>query len=192
MDNTIKILDNYIIHSTGKVFSVKSNKFLSQHKCNSGYYQICLCSNGKAKNVMVHRLVAIYFIPNPENKPCVNHKDGNKLNNDVLNLEWCTYRENSVHAQITGLSKKPPSLKGKFGKDHNRSILVKQFDLNGNLIAEYNGLSEAYRNTSILVSSISYAAKHNTSLKGYKWRVDNLSIRVRNKNVIQGTNYPKL
>ena len=57
--------------------------------------------NRKQRNI--HRVIAETFIPNPQNKPCVNHKDGNKLNNDVANLEWCTHSENTIHSFQTGL-----------------------------------------------------------------------------------------
>ena len=66
---------------------------------NRGYLAIKI----KDKTTMVHRLVAECFIPNPDNKPCVNHLDGNKLNNSVENLEWCTIAENNAHARENGL-----------------------------------------------------------------------------------------
>ena len=69
----------------------------------SGYMRIKLSKNGIRTWYLVHRLVALAFIENPDEKPYVNHKDGNKANNSVDNLEWCTSRENQVHAFATGL-----------------------------------------------------------------------------------------
>ena len=70
-----------------------------------GYLRVGLYKNGKTKNHFVHSLVAQAFIPNPENKPLVNHIDGNRLNNNIANLEWCTPRENVQHALRLGLQK---------------------------------------------------------------------------------------
>lgn len=71
---------------------------------NSGGYPHCdVYKNGKHETVSVHRLVADAFISNPDNLPCVNHKDGDKTNNNVSNLEWVTYKENTAHAVSTGL-----------------------------------------------------------------------------------------
>lgn len=70
-----------------KILKLKLSKF--------GYYQICLCKNGKQKWYFVHRLVALAFIPNPNNLPQINHIDENKTNNYVENLEWCTSKYNS-------------------------------------------------------------------------------------------------
>ena len=92
----------YSITSTGKVWSHIQNKFLKQDIRN-GYYSVKLGKFGKKESV--HRLVASCFISNTENKPCVNHIDGNKLNNNIENLEWCTHFENTYHAQQTGLMK---------------------------------------------------------------------------------------
>lgn len=93
---------------------------------NKTYYRVALCRNGKKENVSVHRLVARTFIPNPENKPCVNHIDGNKHNNHVENLEWVTYSENTIHAYQTGLippHKAEPFVEKKYGRPSFKSLL---------------------------------------------------------------------
>jgi hypothetical protein len=80
-----------------------SNGLILKISLNSNYYRFGLSKNNKLKYIRLHRLVAIAFIPNPENLPCINHIDGNKLNNNIDNLEWCTYRHNQLHAYRTGL-----------------------------------------------------------------------------------------
>lgn len=72
----------------------------------AGYLNLILCKNGKRKTVMIHRVVAETFIPNPDNKRTVNHIDGNKTNNRVDNLEWNTDSENQLHAHRNGLKPK--------------------------------------------------------------------------------------
>ena len=94
----------YKIDENGNVFSVRNNKFLKRMTFPSGYEYVHLCNGkGKTKLFRVHRLVAETFIPNPDNSPEVNHKDGNKQNNSVDNLEWCTNLENIQHSVKTGL-----------------------------------------------------------------------------------------
>lgn len=78
-------------------------------KCRNGYVVDILCKDGKKKTCRRHRLVAEAFIPNPEEKPEINHLDGDKSNNCVDNLEWATHRENTNHAWVTGLTKFPPA-----------------------------------------------------------------------------------
>ena len=88
----------YQITSWGRVYSVDKEKFLRQEETEKGYLRVDLFDeSGKRKHHKVHRLVAVAFIPNPENKPQVNHKDGNKKNNSITNLEWVTDEENKEH-----------------------------------------------------------------------------------------------
>jgi hypothetical protein len=78
-------------------------RILSPGKDFNGYFKVNLNKNGKSKNYFVHRLVALAFIPNPENKPQVNHKDLDKINNNLSNLEWVTHQENISHAFANGM-----------------------------------------------------------------------------------------
>lgn len=109
----IKGFDGYSVSEGGKVYSDKSKSKGCEIKGwvnNSGYRQVRLYTlpdvygNQDTTDPLVHRLVAEAFIPNPEGKPIVNHKDGNKLNNRVENLEWCTASENLSHAYKLGLA----------------------------------------------------------------------------------------
>lgn len=96
----------YRISSDGSVLNTITNKLLSHSVDNHGYVIIQLQQKCKRKNFKLHRLLAVLFIPNPDNLPVVNHKDGNKLNNELSNLEWVTYLYNNVHAIETGLRTK--------------------------------------------------------------------------------------
>lgn len=85
-------------------YNQKSKSCVQPYINNKGYLCVNLYKNSKVHKFQVHRLIAIYFIPNPSNLPCVNHIDGNKLNNSISNLEWCTHQQNMQHAWDTGLS----------------------------------------------------------------------------------------
>lgn len=85
----------YEVSNLGNVYSYKSDRNLKQSKDSNGYIRISLYKDGKATGTLVHRLVAEAFIPNPNNYPIINHKDENPSNNDVENLEWCTYEYNN-------------------------------------------------------------------------------------------------
>ncbi len=108
--------ENYEVSNLGNVKTLKRNywngrgwcvrkeklikiQFDTNYSCVGLYKKDSL----KGKTILLHRIVAIAFIPNPDNKPCVNHIDGNKRNNNVDNLEWCTHSENTKHACRTGL-----------------------------------------------------------------------------------------
>lgn len=102
----------YLIDKHGNIFSAvawsrwKAGRQLTPSINHKGYYALQLINDdGKRKTSFVHRLIAMTYISNPHNKPQVNHIDGNKLNNDVQNLEWATPSENSIHMLVHGLSK---------------------------------------------------------------------------------------
>jgi|SRR5690625_566399 len=88
---------NYMINTDGDVLNKTNGKLLTHHINTGGYKYVDLRSDGKAKRRLVHRLVAISFIPNPDNKPIVNHIDSDRKNPKKSNLEWVTHQENSEH-----------------------------------------------------------------------------------------------
>lgn len=98
--------NQYIIYSNGEVFSVKSGRYLNPWLNPNGYKVVSLSKNSRVKKHPVHRLVALYFIPNPNNKICVDHINNDILNNDISNLRWATYQENNwnVKRDITNTS----------------------------------------------------------------------------------------
>lgn len=155
-----KINDDYLISSSGKVYSLKTKKVLSLNKVGKhrSYYKIDLYSNSERKPKLVHRLVAETFIPNPNNLPEVNHKDGNGLNDNVENLEWCDRKYNNEYSnlqeELTNKKKKK----------------VYQYTLDGELVKIWDSTRECSRN-GFSQSSVSSCClgKQIKPYKGYKW-----------------------
>jgi hypothetical protein len=121
-----KVIDSYPDFSISQCGKIKRNgtgKILKTFIHKKGYEMVNIKPDGRGagKTLKIHRLVAAAFIPNPLNKPQVNHKDGDKTNNDVSNLEWATPRENMKHAFDTGLST-PPKNPTKFTDEVVREI----------------------------------------------------------------------
>lgn len=111
----VKSLPRKIVRTKdGRIQTVRE-RILKFGKGTNGYSYIIARINDKSNTLYVHRLVAIHFVVNELNKPCVNHKDGNKKNNYSENLEWCTQKENLAHAVETGLL---DLTKGKIGGKH--------------------------------------------------------------------------
>jgi len=118
-------------------------KILSQLKSRCGYMTVHLSKEGLAKHLSVHRLVAYAFIKNEYNKSQVNHKNGNKTDNRVSNLEWCTRSENMKHAYANGLNIPNKSQLGKLGILSARGMRILQFDKSMNFIKEFNTAKDA-------------------------------------------------
>lgn len=168
----IKNFPNYYITDTGVVYNRNYHQTgrikKLKEKIEKGYSRVCLCINNIKTYKSIHRLVAEAFIPNPENKPQVNHKNGIKTDNRVENLEWVTASENELHS-FRVLKKRPNSYwVGKFGKDNPRSKPVLQF-INNVLVAEFSGVSEAERQTGIKHISSVCCGKRKIA-GGYQWK----------------------
>ena len=95
----------YCTYKDGRVYSFTSNRFLKPFN-TKGYLSVHLCKSGKVKTLLVHRLVALKYIPNPNRKLEVNHINGIKTDNSIENIEWATKKENHAHAVKTGLKAK--------------------------------------------------------------------------------------
>lgn len=153
----------YKISNLGNVKSIprngtiKKEKILTPVKNQDGYLKVLLSKNGKRKSVSIHRLVANAFIKNNLNKLTVNHKDGNKLNNKISNLEWATHKEQTNHAYKNNLI-----------KHYKRKI--NQYDLEGNFIKSYNSIAEAQKINNISRGMICKCCKKiRNKTGGYKW-----------------------
>lgn len=147
---------NYEVSNYGRIKS--KNKILKPQLKGNGYLQVSLCANGKCKTFILHRLVAKTFIPNPNNYKEVNHKDENKYNNNVSNLEWCTRSYNM-----------------KYGNQINKHCkAIKKYNLKGYYLCTYKSAREASLIEKINYSGISQCCnKKIKTYKGYIWRFSN-------------------
>lgn len=167
----------YRVSNFGNVMSINYlnqgiDKLLSLKNHHSGYLIVRLCSGKKEnqKNRSVHSLVAEAFIPNPYNKKCVNHIDGNKKNNRVDNLEWVTHRENTQHAIRTGL-RDPHNNNHPNGADTPNSRAVMQYSKSGEYIRTWSCISDAARAIGIKPCMITNNASGRTkSAHGFIWK----------------------
>ena len=127
---------DYSIDKEGKIFSNKTNRFLLGSVYNTGYRMVRLTIGKNKKSYAVHRLVAEAFLPNPNKLAIVNHKDGNKLNNRVENLEWVNQSQNRIHAVYNKISKLAT---GKRNKMNEEELVLSNW--------------KRYKNTNYLISN---------------------------------------
>jgi hypothetical protein len=186
--------DHYEISNLGRV---RKTSYLRSYGHSGGYPQVQLFNGdghgkrnmdsdtprGKCKKVFIHRLIAEAFIPNPDNLPMVNHKDGNKANHDINNLEWCTSQHRCQHAYDLGLNKGGSS-------QHNRSVI--QFDDNGDKVKIWKGVREL-RESGFTWNKVYDSIKRGVFYRKCKWEytnyyydynVDQYFIRMPNKDKV--------
>lgn len=163
----VKSLDRMVKNNHG--FCLRKGKLIKSLINKQGYYFVNLKKNSQNEIKLIHRLIAETFINNDNNFPCVNHIDGNKLNNNVNNLEWCTYSHNIKEAFRLGLNKY--TYKENF---KHKSKRVNQYDLQGNLLNKWESITEASKKTGINYAYISLACNHKRKCTGnYVWRSEN-------------------
>ena len=159
----IRNFPNYKISNWGRLYNKKTNRYLLGRPNTNGYWQVRLRNKDGYKDILIHRLVAEYFVPNLVMGTQINHRDQNKNNNRWSNLEFCDPKDNINHGTRT--------IRATESYKRNRNYIICQYDLNGNLIAEYNTISAAARAVGGRTDSIRWAldGKLKTTY-GFVWK----------------------
>lgn len=157
----------YEVSNLGRVKRLSSNdaskeKILKPQIQRDGYQRVTLSKKGQKKRMAIHRLVAIAFIPNPQNKEQVNHLDADKLNNKLTNLQWATRKENIAHAIALGLMKKS-----------NNPVIATHLDSGEQ--RHFKSQTEASRELGVYMKNISNALRGRNTNVG-KWRFERCSL----------------
>ena len=165
---------SYIINREGQVKSSLTNKILKTARLKTGYVCVGLRKGGKSYTVRLHRLLAKAFIPNPHNKPHVDHINGVRDDNRLENLRWCTCKENIQHAISHKLI------------DNTKQVSM--YSLDGNFIKEFDSITDAEKETGVFGVNISACCKHKIRQSGsYQWRYEKLDTieKVRPKKIAE-------
>ena len=157
--------EQYQVSNTGVVRNKITGHILKPQLDNKGYLRVRMSLHDKKATAKVHRLVAVAFIPNQENKPQVNHIDTDKRNNDVRNLEWVTNGENQIHAYRTGLNRVT-------GNSGRKKIPVSKINLvTGEVEATYSSMAEAARSNNLYSANIEKVIRgERKRAGGYAWK----------------------
>ena len=143
----------------------KNERILKINIAKNGYAGVFLQKNKNIKRISIHRIVARVFLKNYDEKLQVNHKDGNKLNNNVDNLEMVTASENQIHSRKLGLQTSPKGANSPYAKR------IMQFDKDNKFICEYKGIEATAKKLGIGISTLSLCLRGKRELAGgYKWR----------------------
>ena len=138
--------DLYEIYDDGRVFGKISNRFLKPGIDSKGYYQVSLSKDGKGTSTRIHRLVAIHFIPNPDNKPCIDHKDRIKTNNSISNLQWCTHKENLCNQSLRSNKKNGAKYVGVYRiESRNKWVIYVKINGKNKYIGCFDDEEEGYK-----------------------------------------------
>ena len=173
-----QLYEGYEVLSNGTVWSNKTHRFLRPAISSTGYETVSLMVDGSPKTMLVHRLVAKTYLPNPDGLPVVNHIDENKLNNDVSNLEWCTQEHNANwgsgidrHRKSYGIERMRETAKNarKYGFPKKRTVNLTTGD-------EYESALEASKATGIHQGNISACCNGRCKTAGgFKWAYKEVS-----------------
>lgn len=154
----------YKVNNIGEIKNIKTNKILKASKSINGYLSVKLSKNGKIKQFYIHRLVIYAFKPISTNKTLVNHINGIKSDNRIDNLEWCTSKENSIHAFNTGLR----------NKKNIKHTIINQYDIDGKFIKEWDSITNASKSLCIAQGSISACCQGKRKTAGkFMWTTAN-------------------
>lgn len=163
----IKSINRTINHNKGNGNRILNGRILKCWYDKNNYARISLSKNGKVTKYLVHYITASTFIPNPDNKPCIDHIDTNPSNNNVENLRWCTQKENCNN----------PITKIKMRKNSSCSKPVLQFSKEGELIKKWDSTMDIQRELGISNTCISYCCTgKNKTARGFKWHYHYKSI----------------
>ena len=143
---------HYSVTEDGRVWSELKQIFLKEVSNGNGYKKVNLCDKITKKPYLIHRIVALTYLDNIDNKPCVNHKNGIKSDNRVENLEWCTYSENNKHAFRTGLKWHSELQRSRVSKNAEKYCCKIVLDTATGIF--YNSVVEASKYYNINISSI--------------------------------------
>ena len=163
-----------ISNNFGTFWVVKDERMLSPVISNKGYYVLSLVNNKRKKQFRVHQLVAKHFLENNNNFNCINHINGNKLDNCISNLEYCSHSHNQKEAYRLGLKQPSKNMLGKLDDKCPNSIPVNQYTLDGIFIRRWSSSREAMRQLHMKSNKIWLCCQHKRNQTyGYRWEYAN-------------------